>query len=287
MSDKWIKCIAIGGNLVATSITAQDLIEDARKRHKLNRVETRVLGECLMGGLLLASTAKPGERVSLSLKGDKFFRQSMVDASPSGKVRGFVISKDFEGDIDVNQGPWQHGLLSVVRQKLNEKEPYVGTVPIVTGYLAKDLTFYLSQSEQIPSSVGLAVNVAKDGHVESAGAFLVQVLPGATKKEIDLLEQNINQLQSLASTVANDSDPTKLLAQIFDEVSFTILDERPLRFECTCSKEKVSRALMLLGRAELEVMLEEDQGATVNCDFCATSVVLNETELQELIDASK
>lgn len=284
MSDRWIKCIAISGNMKATTITAADLIEDARKRHKLGSTETRALGEALMGGLLLASTCKPGERVSLSLKGDKFLRQTIVDAVPSGSVRGFVISKDFEGDIDINQGPWQHGLLSVVRQKLNEKEPYVGTVPIVTGYLAKDLTFYLTQSEQVPSSVGLAVNLNNDGSVKSAGAFLVQVLPGATSKEIKSVEDNINHLQSLAANIDRDSNPTHLLAQIFSDFSFTILEERPLHFECTCSKERVSNALRLLGQAELEDMIAKDKGAEVYCDFCGTSFNYDAKELSSLID---
>lgn len=285
MSDKWIKCIAIGGNMMATTITASDLIEDARKRHKLSRAETHGLGEALMGGLLLASTCKHGERVSLSIKGDRFFRQAIVDALPSGKVRGFIIARELEEDIDINMGPWQHGLLSVVRQKLNEKEPYVGTVPIITGYLAKDLTFYLTQSEQVPSAVGLAVNVGDNGSVESAGAFLVQAMPGATKKEITSVENNINHLQSLAAKIAKDSDPTRLLAQLFSDMTFTILDERPLQFECTCSKQRVTDALKMLGRAELQDMLAKDKGAEVGCDFCSTKFSYDAKELQALIDS--
>ncbi|MBI3542133.1 MAG: Hsp33 family molecular chaperone HslO [Deltaproteobacteria bacterium] len=284
--DKWIKCISIGGTMVATAITAPDLIEDARKRHKLSSAETKGLGEALMASLLLASTCKAGERVSLSIKGDKFFRQAIADATPEGKVRGFVIAKELESDIDTSMGPWQNGLLSVVRLKLNEKEPYVGTVPIVTGYLAKDLTFYLTQSEQIPSAVGLAVNLGKNRSVVSAGAFLVQVLPGASKKEIESLENNINQLEGLAARLAKDSDPTRLLAQIFSDAAFTILDERPLAFECTCSRDRVSGALKLLGKAEIEDMIAKDHGADVNCDFCGTCYSYSEGELAALLQAT-
>src|SRR5690242_11329079 len=119
MSDKWIKCIARGGNMLATTITAADLIENARQRHRLGPAETRGLGEALMAGLLLASTCKQGERVSISVKGDNFLRQAVVDANPSGTVRGFIISRDIARESDTTRGPWQNGLLSVVRLKVN------------------------------------------------------------------------------------------------------------------------------------------------------------------------
>lgn len=284
MSDKWIKCIARGGNMLATTITAADLIEEARKRHRLGPAETRALGEALMAGLLLASTLKSGDRISISVKGDNFLRQAVVDANPDGTVRGFIISSDIVGNPDVSRGPWQNGLLSVVRLKQNEKEPYTGTVPNVTGHLAKDLTFYLSQSEQIPSAVGLAVNLDDKGSVSTAGAFLIQVMPGATMEEIKSVEKHITEIQSLASHITKDSNPIKLLAHLFSDMTFTILDERPLTFECTCSKDRVKRALKLVGRAELSDMLAKDKGADVNCDFCGTKFSFNAAELQGLIN---
>jgi molecular chaperone Hsp33 len=283
MSDKWVKCTARGGNLKATAISAAELIEDARKRHRLGPAETIALGEALMAGLLLASTCKAGERVSLSAKGDGFLKQAVVDANPTGSVRGFVISRDVVNPTDSKLGPWQKGLLSIVRLKLDQKEPYTGTVPNITGHLPKDLTFYLTQSEQIPSAVGLAVNLDKKGHVKSAGAFLVQVMPGAERGEILFVENNIQDLQSLAMQMEKDSDPTRLLGQIFNELSFTILEEKPLQFECNCSKDRVARALKLLGKAELEDMLAKDSGAEIRCDFCGTNFVFDKTELEVLI----
>lgn len=283
-NDKWIKCIARAGNLNATAITAKDLIENARKRHKLGSAETKALGEVLMAGLLLASTCKTGERVSISVKGNGVFRQAIADADPSGNVRGFIVSTDIAGELDQKMGPWQSGLLSVVRLKKNEKEPYVGTVPIITGHLAKDLTFYLSQSEQIPSAVGLAVNLDEEGKVESAGAFLVQVMPGASKAEILMVESNIDHLESLASRIEEDSDPTKLLGRIFEDLSFALLEERRLRFECNCSKDRVTRALKLVGKAELNDMIAKDNGAEVNCDFCGSKFSYSADDLQKIIN---
>lgn len=281
-TDKWVKCIAKGGNMIATAITAKGLVEEGRRRHKTRGAETRGLGEALLGALLLGSTCKTGERVSLSLKGNKFFRQAIADATPEGTVRGFVIAKEYEGDLNFELGPWQEGLLSIARLKANEKEPYVGTVPLITGHLAKDLTYYLSQSEQIASSVGIAVNVADDGHIKEAGAFLVQALPGADKREVDLVDRNIQHLQSLAARLSSDTDPTKLLATIFDDTSFVIIGEQALKFECNCSRDRVIRALAMVGKAELDDMAAKDKGATVTCDFCGEVYTITEKELGDL-----
>lgn len=284
MADKWIKCIARGGNMLATTITAVDLIEDARKRHKLGPAETRALGEALMAGLLLASNCKAGDRVSISVKGDNFLRQAVVDANPTGSVRGFIISSDLVRNVDRTRGPWQNGLLSVVRLRSNEKEPYTGTVPNVTGHLAKDLTFYLTQSEQIPSAVGLAVNLDETGAVQSAGAFLVQVMPGATDEEIRSVETHISEIQSITTHLTQDNNPTKLLAHLFSDVTFTIIDERPLSFECNCTKDRVKRALKMVGKPELLDMIAKDRGAEVNCDFCGEQFKFSDSDLQEIIE---
>ncbi len=276
---------------MATAITAKTLIDEAQKRHALAHPTNKshpspvqALGESLIAGLLLSSNCKAGERISLSVKGEGFLKHVLVDALPDGSVRGFLISRAAEvPPVDSTLGPWQKGLLSVVRLKLGEKEPYVGTVPIVTGHLAKDLTFYLLQSEQIPAAVGLAVNFDRSGKVESAGGFLVQVVPGASKKEIARIEQNINKLQSLAREIAKNSDPTVLLGQIFDDMTFIILDEKPLRFECSWSKERIVRALMLLGKDELRDMMSQDHGAKVHCDFCSKLFDISESELDQII----
>lgn len=272
--DRWIKCISQGGHLNATAIKGTALIQEAARRHRQSPAEIKALGEAMLAGLLLASASRPGERVSLSVRGDKFLRQAVVDATPHGTVRGFVITRDLVGELDQTRGPWQNGLLSVVRSKEGAAdavpgEPYVGTVPNVTGHLAKDLTFYLTQSEQVPSSVGLAVNVDAKGVVESAGAFLIQVMPGAGEREVRMVEQNINALQSLASQIQTSADPTVLLAKIFNDITFMILEERPLKFECNCSRERVARALRMLGKEELLDMIDSDRGAQVHCDFCA------------------
>jgi molecular chaperone Hsp33 len=154
---------------------------------------------------------------------------------------------------------------------------------LVTGHLAKDLTYYWAQSEQIPSAVGLAVALEGE-RVKAAGGFLVQAMPGAEASEIEAIERHIHEINSLAAEVAADSNPLHLLSQIFQDSTFMIVEERPLEFRCNCSWEKVNRALTLVGAAELKAMLAEDQSASVRCDFCTREYLVDAAGLQKLID---
>lgn len=289
--DKWIKCLAQGGNIHATVIVAKDFINEARKKHGLGKLETKTLGEAMLAGLLLSSTMKEGERLSLSIKGDHVLKQVVVDIDPyhffedgiAASTRGFLITREVTVDNDPSRGPWQNGLLTVVRLKLDQKEPYVGTVPVVTGHVAKDVTFYLSQSEQIPSALGVSVNLNDEGEVASAGGFIAQVMPGALPAEIKILDMNLQSMERFETQLAAGAGPTKILENIFTDMSFTETEERPIRFFCECTRARVMNAIMLLGKTEILDMIEKDNGAEVRCDFCSTNYKFNIDELEALI----
>jgi molecular chaperone Hsp33 len=245
----------------------------------------------LVGAILIGSYCKAGERINLNIQGSKLYRQALVDAYPDGTVRGYLVERESEAVHLVDgteMGPWGSGMLSVLRTKSEEgKQPYIGTVPLVTGHLAKDLTFYWYQSEQLPSAVGLVVNLEKNGQVSSAGAFLVQVLPGASPAEVAAIEHHIKDMESLAQRIASDGDPLHLLSQIFQDTSFVVLEEKPLEMRCQCSWERVNRALALIGASELEAMLAEDNEAKVRCDFCAKEYKMGAEDLKKLIAAAR
>jgi molecular chaperone Hsp33 len=248
----------------------------------------RGLGESLVGALLISSFCKQGERVNLNIQGSGFIRQALVDAYPDGTVRGYVIDRpeDQQPERDpATEGPWGAGLLSVLRTKVTEehKQPYIGTVPLVTGHLAKDLTFYWAQSEQIPSAVGLIVNLDDKGDVTAAGGFLIQALPGASPAEVRTIEGHINHMESLAEQLATEENPLHILSKIFQSTAFIIVEERPLEFKCSCSWERVRRALTLVGPAELQAMLAQDHHATVRCDFCTKEYQVDAAGLEKLI----
>lgn len=292
--NRWVKCMSSQGSIRGVAIQATDLVRDLATLHGKTGRSAQALGEAVMGALLLASTAKGNERLNLNIQGSGLIRQALVDAYPDGKVRGYALERtSFNPDLGEAlvdgqvMGPWGMGLLSVLRTKIGELEkPYIGTVPLVTGHLAKDLTFYWLQSEQIPSAVGLAVTL-ENGIVKSAGGFLVQALTGASAEEIQAVEDNIQHLESLASQLSAEADPVALLSRIFDNAAFTLLEERVLEFSCSCSWERVNRALSLIGAVELQSMLDREGFASIQCDFCTSDYRLERQKLQELLDQVK
>jgi molecular chaperone Hsp33 len=285
-TDRWVKCISTQGNIRGVAIQATELVQSMADRHELRGEAIRGLGESVMGALLLASFCKLGQRVNLNIRGSGNYQQALVDAYPEGKVRGYIVERSLRNESDKKIGPWGTGLLSVLRTRSEEKgRPYIGTVPLLTGHLAKDLTFYWVQSEQIPSAVGLAVNLEK-GKVVSAGGFLVQALPGASASEVKMVERHINEIQSLMSSLAQNPAPMHLLTQIFQSTAFIVVEEKPLEFKCNCSWERVQRALILVGSTELKSMLEEDHEALVRCDFCTTEYRVDEPGLERLIEST-
>lgn len=290
LSDRWLKCISTQGNIRGVAIQATDLVQSVADRHRLKGQAIQGLGEAVIGALLVGSYCKAGQRVNLNIQGSRLYKQALVDAHPDGTVRGYILQRDASevtpGGLsnDTDLGPWGEGYLSVLRTQDGDEsgKPYIGTVPLITGHLAKDLSFYWVQSEQIPSAVGLAVNL--DGNrVTSAGGFLVQALPGASPTEVRMIEHHISEIQSLAESIARDSSPIQLLSQIFQSTAFMVVEEKPVQFQCNCSWERVQRALVLVGIPELEAMLKEEQGAVVNCDFCSTEYRIDAQKLSELI----
>jgi molecular chaperone Hsp33 len=283
--NRWVKCLSTQGNIRGVAIQATDLVQSMVDRHQLRDDAARGLGEAVMGALLIASYCRQDQRINLNIQGSKQFKQALVDAYPDGRVRGYIIERGEAPPLVIQDkvGPWGQGLLSVLRTKVNEGEkPYIGTVPLLTGHLAKDLSFYWVQSEQIPSAVGLAVNI-EGGRISSAGGFLVQALPGASAAEVNAIEYHIHEMQSLAESIARDATPIQILSQIFQSTAFMVVEEKSLQFKCECSAERVERALTLVGVAELQSMLAEDQSAIVRCDFCAKEYHIDGSMLEKLI----
>jgi molecular chaperone Hsp33 len=285
---QWTKCISTPGNIRGIAIQATDLVQKMAETHAIEGIAAKGLGESVIAGLLIASFCKQDERVNLNIRGSGHYSQALVDAHPDGTVRGYVVERSLEGMTEPVEGesfgPWGEGLMSVMRAKADEiKQPYIGTVPLLTGHLAKDLTFYWVQSEQIPSAVGIVVEL-KENQVIAAGGFLIQALPGATPAEIKAIEEHICSLDSLSQCLTQNADPKILLAQIFQSTPFVVLEEKPLEFKCTCSWERVERALALVGPKELQAMLSEDDHAIVRCDFCNKEYKVGAEALQKMID---
>ncbi|MBI2711590.1 MAG: Hsp33 family molecular chaperone HslO [Bdellovibrio sp.] len=285
-SDRWVKCISTQGNIRGVALFAKNLVQLQADQHKLRGDSISRLGEALMGGLFLASYCKKGERINLNIQSTGRYKQALVDAYPDGSVRGFLVERESPEDLTQDdQGPWGSGTLSALKTKdLDREKPYIGTVPILTGHLAKDLSFYWVQSEQIPTAVGLAVQV-KNKQVVAAGGFLIQALPGASTDEIRGIEEHIRELDSFTKQISQIENPTQLLSHLFQNTAFMVVEEKPITFKCSCSWEKVRRALGLVGAEELASMLADPKISVVRCDFCAHEYEIDRETIRELLEA--
>lgn len=284
---QWVKVVNTGGSIRGVAIEATELLKSVGFLHQINGSVLQGLGEALLSGMLLGSYIKVGERVNLNIQGTGQFVQGLVDAYPEGRFRGYVIPRDpaaVKLGINNDTGPWGEGLLSVLKTKDSDgQKPYIGTVPLVTGHLAKDLAFYWHQSEQVPSTVGIEVKM-RGPEVESAVAFLIQAMPGALDHELKEVEDRIGEVGTMLGFSRKYNAPIELLAQIFQDTQLMILEERMLSYDCNCSWDRVYRALALTGVAELQDMLNKGEDVSVRCDFCNHSYTVPKAKIQELLE---
>lgn len=280
--SNWVKCISTHGSIRGVAIQGTALVREIAKLHKLSGDSARGLGEAVLGALLIGSYCKGGQRVNLNIQGSGFFQQALVEAYPEGRVRGYVIERQGMIALEEGVGPWGTGFLSLLRTRDEDiGKPYIGTVPLLTGHLAKDLSFYWVQSEQIPTAVGIVVNLDGD-EVASAGAFMVQAMPGADASDVAMVEQHISEINSLGQVLTQASRPLEILGQIFQSTAFMTVEEKPVEFKCNCSWDRVRRAIALVGAAEIQAMIVEDKGAVVRCDFCTHEYRMEIPELEGL-----
>jgi molecular chaperone Hsp33 len=281
----WVKGISSQGNIRAVGIEARALVQHLVDLHGLKAEGAKALGEATLGALLIASYCKSGERVNLNIQSQGRFAQTLVDAYPDGHMRGYIVERESGGVAEVGQGPWGNGLMSVLRTKDEEgKRPYIGTVPLLTGHLAKDLTYYWVQSEQVPSAVGISVEFdPQTGKIAQAGAFLVQALPGASDEEVKLIESHLKEFPDIQGILAADPNPMNLIVPLLQSSPFHVLETKELKMTCHCSWERVRRALLLIGAEELKAILSTQGQAVVHCDFCTKQYTADTQELKNLI----
>lgn len=282
-ADKWVKCISGTGTIRAVAVSASEISNTLADRHDLTPSGRKALAESIVAGLILSSYCKPGEKVNLNIQSSGWSHQTIIDANAVGEVRGYVLERA-PADIHLarNVGPWGIGLLSVLRTKHDEAQPYIGTVPLLTGHLAKDLTFYWLQSEQVHSAVGIEVFMDGD-RIALAEGFLIQAMPGATDEDILLIEEHLKRLHHFDPTSNIRSTPTLLLSYLLENQSFSLLEEQPLSVKCPCTLDRVKRSLMLIGIDELRSMLSEKKDFEIDCDFCSETYVFSPAMLEQLI----
>lgn len=295
MADQLIRATAAEGGIRAVGVITTRLTEEARQRHNLSYVATAALGRTMAAGLLLASSMKRAEaRVNIRIRGNGPLGGILADAGVDGTVRGYVDNPDVElppnaiGKLDVGGAVGSEGYVYVVRD-VGYGYPYSSTVELISGEIGDDLTHYLATSEQTPSALMLGVFVDPNG-VQVSGGLLIQILPKAATDEalVALLESRLSTLTGFTNLLQTGKTLTTILEELLGDLGLEVLPERQLvRFHCGCSFDRVLGALKLLGEAELQDMIEKDEGAEATCHFCNEIYKADGAQLSQLIDELK
>lgn len=292
MADQLIRATAADGGIRAVGVITTRLTEEARQRHQLSYVATAALGRAMSSGLLLASNMKrEGSRVNIRIKGNGPLGGLLVDAGLDGTVRGYIENPRVElppnnkGKLDVGGAIGQDGYLYVVRD-IGYGYPYSSTVELVSGEIGDDIANYLVTSEQTPSALLVGVFVSAEG-VSASGGVLLQVLPKAARDEslVELLDSRVSQLSGFTPLLRAGKTLTEIMEQLVGDLGLSILPEvQMVRFDCRCSFNRVLGALKLLGEAELQDMIEKDEGAEATCQFCGEVYQATKEELTQLVE---
>jgi len=285
--DRLIRGTAMGGRVRAFAVRTTGLVEELRQRHDTWPTATAALGRTLTAAAMMGTMLKGEEQLTIQVQGNGPIGQIVVDANAKGDVRGYVnephvhLPSNSMGKLDVAGAVGREGYLHVTKD-LGMKEPYRGSIPIVSGELGEDFTYYFAVSEQTPSAVGLGVLVAPDNSVIVAGGFIVQLLPGLTDEEITVIEQAVGAMPPVTSLLDQGLELDEMLRRFLPDVE--ILEQMDVQFQCKCSRDRVEQTLVSLGKSELEQLIEEDGKAEVVCHFCNEAYTFERDELQQILE---
>ena len=290
--DYIVRATAADGQIRAFAATTRDTVETARKAHNTSPVATAALGRLLTAGAMMGVMMK-GERDLLTLRihAGGPLNGITVTADSQGRVKGYVgnpnviLPANSKGKLDVAKAVGV-GFLDVIKD-MGLKEPYLGQCALQTSEIAEDLTYYFATSEQVPSSVGLGVLMNRDNTVRQAGGFILQLMPFCEEEIISKLEKRLSEVTSVTGMLDEGCTPEMILERLLGDMDLTINDTVPAQFYCNCSKERVSRALISVGRKDLNEMIQDGKPVELNCHFCNTNYVFTVEELKELLKKSR
>lgn len=288
MTDYIVRATAANNQIRAFAATTKETVEAARQAHNTSPVATAALGRLLTGGAMMGSMMKnDSDMLTIQIKGDGPIGGLTVTADSKGNVKGYVehpevmLPPNAQGKLDV-AGALGTGLISVIKD-MGLKEPYVGQTILQTSEIAEDLTYYFATSEQVPSSVGLGVLMEHDNTVKQAGGFIVQLMPFVDDDVVDRLEANIKKISSVTSMLDKGMTPEEILEEVLDGFEVEVKDTMPAQFYCNCTKERVEKAIISIGKKDIQEMIEDGKPIEVNCHFCGKSYEFSVEELKTLI----
>lgn len=285
--DYIVRATAADGQIRAFAATTKNLVEEMRRIHNTSPVVSASLGRLLTGGAMMGAMMKgENDLLTLQVKGDGPLGGMTVTADSRGNVKGYanepqvILPASAKGKLDVGAAVGK-GILRVIKD-MGLKEPYVGQTILQTGEIAEDLTYYFAVSEQTPSSVGLGVLMEKDNTVKQAGGFILQLMPYAEEDVVSKLEQNLLRVPSVTAVLEAGNSPEQMLEILLDGLSMQIADRIGTGYQCNCSKKKVERAIISIGKKEIDEMIVEGKEIEAGCQFCSKKYVFTVEELKEM-----
>lgn len=292
MSDYIVRATAANNQIRAFAVTTKDVVETARQHHNTSPVATAALGRLLTGGAMMGTMMKNDQdMLTIQIKCEGPIKGLTVTADMHGNVKGYaenpevMLPPNSKGKLDV-AGALDLGVLSVIKD-MGLKEPYVGQTILQTSEIAEDLTYYFATSEQVPSSVGLGVLMEKDNTVKQAGGFIVQVMPFIEESVLEKLEQNVSKITSVTSMLDKGYTPEQILEEVLEGLNVEFIDKVPTQFACNCSKERVTKAIISIGKKDIQDMINDGKDIEVNCHFCNTQYTFTVEELKEILKRSR
>ncbi|VHM13331.1 Hsp33 family molecular chaperone HslO [Streptococcus pyogenes] len=286
--DKIIKSIAQSGAFRAYVLDSTETVALAQEKHNTLSSSTVALGRTLIANQILAANQKGDSKITVKVIGDSSFGHIISVADTKGHVKGYIqntgvdIKKTATGEVLV--GPFMGNGHFVTIIDYGTGNPYTSTTPLITGEIGEDFAYYLTESEQTQSAIGLNVLLDENDKVKVAGGFMVQVLPGASEEEIARYEKRLQEMPAISHLLASKNHVDALLEAIYGDEPYKRLSEEPLSFQCDCSRERFEAALMTLPKADLQAMIDEDKGAEIVCQFCGTKYQFNESDLEAIIN---
>lgn len=291
MNDYIIRATAADNQIRAFAITSKNLVEEARQAHNTSPVVTAALGRLLSAGSMMGVMLKGDKDIlTLQVKGAGPLKGLTVTADSKGNVKGYAYNPDVmlppsdKGKLDVG-GAVGQGMLTVIKD-MGLKEPYVGQTALQTGEIADDITYYFATSEQVPSSVGLGVFIEKNNTVKSAGGFIIQLMPFADEEVISRLEKKLGEVTSVTDMLNEGCTPEMMLEKILGEFTLEIHEKIDTRFYCNCDKKRVEKAIISIGKKDINEMIADKKPIEVNCHFCNRNYVFTVDELKKIKERS-
>lgn len=287
--DYFIRGMDKEGRIRIFVANTSNMVEEARKIHNSSATATAALGRALTAGVMMGGMMKNDEDLlTLKIAGDGPIGTIFVVAKNNGDVKADILNPQADlpsrpdGKLDVGGLVGRNGSITTIMD-LGLKEPYLGQSQLISGEIAEDLTNYYAYSEQQPSAVGLGVLVDKDISVKAAGGYIIQLLPGVSDEDIDKIEDSLATMEPISQLIDKGLSPEEIMNSLLKDFSMEVLEKKPLKYHCDCSREKINKVIKDLGKTEINAIIEEDGKAEVVCHFCNKKYQFSEDDLRKIL----